>query len=477
MAETPNLGITELTEGQSQKEITINTAFEQFDIAIAGRLTKDVAGSADVTLTAEEWRHTMFEFTGNTTADIDIIVPDSTKRFSVFNNTTGPATTMTIKTATGTGVVMVRGEHMAMEQNGADVVALSGGGGGGGNTTLTGLTDVPDSYAGQAGKVLAVKTDETGTEFIAAPTGGGGGDGIWSREDAGSSTLLSTIIAFWDLEEATGDRVDSVSAIPLVPTVGAPAISNGPGKIGQCLYMNGTSGTYLSVADNATFSAGPDMSFTLACWVWVNDTGSNMGFVGKGSLAVTSNNCEYMLWQYSGQWNFEVGSGSSFINLASTFTPVANQWCCLIGWYDHAADLQFIQVNNGTPTQIANTAGSFDGPEPFQVGRTAGFSSQSLNGRIDLIAFDKRVWTPAERAEYWNFGNGLTHPFVLPARIAPAVISDKLVLAASPTTSERLEVDGGVKLGMTDGTADGTIRWTGTDFEGRKGGVWVSLTT
>ena len=131
MAETPNLGITELTEGQSQKEITINTAFEQLDIAIAGRLTKDVAGSADVSLTPEEWRHTMFEFTGNTTADIAIIVPNSTKRFSVFNNTTGPATTMTIKTATGTGVVMVRGEHIPMEQNGADVVTITSGGGGG----------------------------------------------------------------------------------------------------------------------------------------------------------------------------------------------------------------------------------------------------------------------------------------------------------------------------------------------------------
>lgn len=434
MAETPNLGITELTEGQSQKEVTINTGFEGFDKAIAGKLVKSVAGGADVTLTAPEWQATMLEFTGALTADIAVIVPATTRRFSAFNNTTG-AFTLTVKPASGTGIEIPQTERLLLEQTGTDVVSVGGGGSSGGGAT------------------------------------------IWSREEAGNSTLLSTMVAFWPLEEATGNRVDSISAIPLVPTGGPPNISSGPGKIGQALYMNGTAGTYLSVSDNATFSAGPDMSFTVACWIWVANTGNSHGFVGKGSVAVSTNNAEYMLWQYSGAWRFEVGNGSQFITAASSFTPVANQWCCLIGWYDHTTDLQYIQVNNGTPVSIANTAGSYDSTLPFEVGRTVGFSSQSLDGRIDLVAFDRRVWTPAERADYWNFGQGLTHPFVLPARIAPTVISDKLVLAASPTTTERLEVDGGVKIGMTDGTADGTIRWTGTDFEGRKGGVWVSLTT
>jgi hypothetical protein len=46
---------------------------------------------------------------------------------------------------------------------------------------------------------------------------------------------------------------------------------------------------------------------------------------------------------------------------------------------------------------------------------------------------------------------------------------------ASP--GEKLEVTGAVKIANATGTADGTIRWTGTDFEGRKGGAWVSLTS
>ena len=46
--------------------------------------------------------------------------------------------------------------------------------------------------------------------------------------------------------------------------------------------------------------------------------------------------------------------------------------------------------------------------------------------------------------------------------------------AADP--AEKLDVDGAVRIGGTDGTNDGTIRWTGSDFEGYDGGAWRSLT-
>lgn len=42
--------------------------------------------------------------------------------------------------------------------------------------------------------------------------------------------------------------------------------------------------------------------------------------------------------------------------------------------------------------------------------------------------------------------------------------------------NEKLDVAGAIKIGNTINSNDGTIRWTGSDFEGRKSGVWVSLT-
>lgn len=43
--------------------------------------------------------------------------------------------------------------------------------------------------------------------------------------------------------------------------------------------------------------------------------------------------------------------------------------------------------------------------------------------------------------------------------------------------SEKVEVNGGIILGSALGTANGTIQYTGSDFEGRLGGAWVSLTS
>ena len=42
---------------------------------------------------------------------------------------------------------------------------------------------------------------------------------------------------------------------------------------------------------------------------------------------------------------------------------------------------------------------------------------------------------------------------------------------------EKLHVNGGVLLGSSNSNNNGTIRWTGTDFQGRKNGSWISFTS
>ncbi|MEM8899295.1 MAG: hypothetical protein AAGC85_14375 [Bacteroidota bacterium] len=46
-----------------------------------------------------------------------------------------------------------------------------------------------------------------------------------------------------------------------------------------------------------------------------------------------------------------------------------------------------------------------------------------------------------------------------------------------PSPVEKLDVAGAIKIGNTTRSSEGTIRWTGSDFEGRKAGSWVSLTS
>lgn len=53
-----------------------------------------------------------------------------------------------------------------------------------------------------------------------------------------------------------------------------------------------------------------------------------------------------------------------------------------------------------------------------------------------------------------------------------------LVMFATPAQAQNgtIDADEGVTVGNNTGTTDGTIRYTGTDFEGRKAGTWTSLT-
>jgi len=47
----------------------------------------------------------------------------------------------------------------------------------------------------------------------------------------------------------------------------------------------------------------------------------------------------------------------------------------------------------------------------------------------------------------------------------------------SPFPQEKLDVAGAIRIGYTSSTHAGTIRWTGTDFEGYDGTAWRSLTS
>ena len=53
---------------------------------------------------------------------------------------------------------------------------------------------------------------------------------------------------------------------------------------------------------------------------------------------------------------------------------------------------------------------------------------------------------------------------------------DGNVAIGAGTATEKLEINGAIKIGDTLGTTAGTIKYTGTDFEGRVGTDWVSLT-
>jgi len=84
------------------------------------QLSKSVAGSSDVTLTATEAAYSIINFTGALTGAINVIVPANVNEWLMYNNTTG-AYTLTVKTASGSGVAITQGTRRLLYCDGTNV--------------------------------------------------------------------------------------------------------------------------------------------------------------------------------------------------------------------------------------------------------------------------------------------------------------------------------------------------------------------
>lgn len=110
MAQTNNIMLQkpDVSSTLTNTNTMIGAAFDTLDAFIAGRLTKDVSGSTDTTLTQSESCQMIHQFTGALTGSKNVIVTPHNKIWLVVNSTTGNYS-LTIKTATGNGIVLPQG--------------------------------------------------------------------------------------------------------------------------------------------------------------------------------------------------------------------------------------------------------------------------------------------------------------------------------------------------------------------------------
>ncbi len=85
------------------------------------RLVYPVTSSSN-TLTSAEAGNVVQEYTGTLSANTEVIVPTTVARYYVYNNTTASSFSLTIKTASGSGVTVNAGVRKIVHCDGTDVV-------------------------------------------------------------------------------------------------------------------------------------------------------------------------------------------------------------------------------------------------------------------------------------------------------------------------------------------------------------------
>ena len=234
----------------------------------------------------------------------------------------------------------------------------------------------------------------------------------------GSRPLLTGLIAYWQMDEASGDALDLVAGNHLSP-VGA--VSSAAGRVGTARDFDSNLHQYLSRVAGTALSTG-DIDFTFSCWVRARGFTHVPSSAGIISKWIGTQSARELLLGYvispSASFRLLVNTSTdSPTNVYSTNAgvPLINTWYHIVCWHDSVNSLIGISVNGSTANTVAHT-GDIRAvvTTPFAVGTLANDASgfeDHWNGQIDEMGFWKRMLTPTERAALYNSGRGLTYPF------------------------------------------------------------------
>ncbi|MBV1924877.1 MAG: tail fiber domain-containing protein, partial [Flavobacteriaceae bacterium] len=139
----------------------------------------------------------------------------------------------------------------------------------------------------------------------------------------------------------------------------------------------------------------------------------------------------------------------------------------------------------GVHSMISNTTGNFniaigksslsgntDGNNNSAIGNAAGYNLTSGNNNT-IIGGNTIAFPNVTGSNQLNIGNLIYGTSV--DGTANTISTGKIGIGVK-APSEKFEINGAIKIGTTLTANSGTIRWTGTDFEGYNGSVWKSFT-
>lgn len=240
---------------------TVNNNVSLIEEMVGGRTTVTVTGNVTLSMTNGttcEARHMVLELTGSSGAARQVVVPAVEKFWIVYNNTTG-GYDHTVKTASGTGVVVPNGKKMAIYCDGTNVVeaisAITGLARVTGET-LTGPYLYADGSASAPSMSFSSDTNtgvyRSGADVLNISAGGSsvaafgtGGATLTALTVSGATTMTGALTANGNV--TLGDAAGDSLTVTATSTFASPVTFNGNVTVGDA------SSDTLSVTSTASF--------------------------------------------------------------------------------------------------------------------------------------------------------------------------------------------------------------------------------
>ena len=229
------------------------------------------------------------------------------------------------------------------------------------------------------------------------------------------STLSTSLVSWWDLDEASGTRADAHGANDLTDT-NTVTSTTGPDGDNAAFFVAANS-EELKISDAS--QSGLDITGNLSISVWVKftslpTTGNSMWFAGKWATA--GNQRAYRFGYDNNSDVFSIlagisvsGAGTSAIDAISYTVSLSTDTWYMVTWtYEASTAVQKLYVGasevasaTGVRNSIHNSSAKFALAEV----NAAGF----LDGALDKAGVWTKVLTGSEITDLYNSGNGLTY--------------------------------------------------------------------
>lgn len=316
---------------------------------VYGVSTINCAGSANVVLTAAQAAVGVLELTGVLTGNISVIVPNTLGKWQIVNVTTG-AFTVTVKTATGSGVVVAQSKHTQLYCDGSNV---------GDSKTdfpspaLTGTPTTPTAASGDNSTIVA------STGFVSNAT-----DGMATVNVAGNADVaLTSAQAGAAILNLTGVLTGNINL-------------RFPQSTGQWVVANNSTGTF-AITAKTTAAAGTTAVLPQGSAVIVYSDGTNMFFASSGGQTSLT------------RTQFNPAAGTATLTVATGYTPgnifIEKNGLLLEQAAFTATDGSTITLTTAT---IANDVITVYAFKTFNVANAVLKSGDTMNGPLALHGGD-----------------------------------------------------------------------------------------
>jgi hypothetical protein len=216
-----------------------------------------------------------------------------------------------------------------------------------------------------------------------------------------AAPLLTNLSAYWELDEASGQRNDShTNALHLTDnnTVGSGLGVDG---VSTAADFERDNTEYLSRASEAALVTG-NIDFSIGLWVRPESSGGNMRLLGAWG-GVGQQFVIYIDGSMKPQF-YVSSNGSDTVGSGAAAALSAGTWHWILIEHDATANTISIRLNNGSAVSASHSAGVYaGGSRPFQIG-TYDSNTSSFDGLIQGAGFWKRVLTADERTWLYNSG-------------------------------------------------------------------------